>query len=1753
MNFSKRLNSKLCLLVCIVAVLCTVLSSTLMLQSLFQASATVTITGNGAADSVPEILRLNRTGAEGEKIFDGDALDDLYELIAGKGATLADVESVMATYDKSSTYAKDNVTSIHYGLNAQDIRDVNSGNNIEITMNNQVWEVVALTTTGTDSDYSAGDTVLTLMLKDSAFNSPFMVYQGSYAQWNSKYFVSEYSSSVLRAKLLDGKDYQGNEVKYASSFSTLSSLGSYKESDYPFVIYTDINESKNITDFLVQPRAVLYQQNENYYDIAKTYKGPSCGNWYGSSNPNDSSLNKILPASKWCTDRSVQNSQERAVGDTVPGTSIVMTSSDQCYFDWGYDYLWVPSITEVGINEPLINYGLWALDDSQRNPSAETWYRSGFYTDSNYSYLLLKDGQYRIANSGEYGVRPALNLNLTLAEEYAAKKLATPDNVSNIEYTGSKLTLEDAYKAGLADWYDTDFASKVDVIYYNAQKVEIDPLDPGTYTAKITILDTDEDCWDGGSTEPREITFNIIPKYIDFPAWLDSSKEVYKGGNDIAFSLKYYDDLLSDLLAMGKNYFDIVKISHAGTALNGGNTSSGGVSLDEDNWEINANAVNNYTLDVELTDTTHFQWRKGAPSKKTLEFEITKKEIYLEFTGTDGVTTQLKGPAGGTLSARIEVDADPNKQPDEGKEVLLTIKASSTGAVPVTIASDIRLTSNMLNESREIIVSLDLSRLRTGRVYTLSIETDSNEYKLVVTTATTLEVETVVSTVLTWNLFADGKKQIGFYYDAQMTELNATFSKELSYDGRYYTFEVKAPTGYVVKTSSYLNGYQVVPGKGAANTKVGTNADTYVTKVDICKEDDETEVLTFTLSWEIKPVKFDLSAVKWQYDGQLPYDKVNGSKAELDPKTLPVGLEPHYTNNTGTTVGTSGAAYVTFTLASGYEDNYILPEENDLTSYIDPDEEFEWNKSWNIVKAVIQSSSWKNSSTADSNNKTFDIPVLRDPNAADGIVNYEYYECDSNGIILNDTPISINNIVWSESEAKFYKAKPVLQDTLNYELDDPEVFSKVFRVGKDLTKVQVSLESASMEYNTNPRHAKVSVANGALPTTAFDLTYYDGYTRLATAPTEVGNYRVEVSLKSSYIDKYQIDGDYEFDYEITKAQIAIDWNDNIKPPVLKLKYGQINGVEYEIVDDGDNIVAYNELAAGKTYRIRAKIKNNQRNNFIFVGDITETEWHEFSVTANDKLIDPNSPSNPSYPQVDPDLPADSGDDPSNPDDSTPSGEPSGNDPGSGNSGGTLNFGNIEEFVKQWWQVIASVISIILIIIFLSKTAGYESKRKKYKKKAEKLESNVYAVATTGLFGLAMTAWTAIACTLMGLAVVSLVIMIIAKSRLNKAEENYEDCLEEYNRNQKDLEERKRDENMRMMFMGMGNNGAMAQGMPQGGYMGGGYGIGADEIRGIISDTVTALLPGMQQMLPQQASGGNDELVQKLLEKTAKNEESMQKLIKKVSEQQPTAVERDVAASVSDDVFNKLANVLQSSSNVSEKTLEKMLAKLQPVERDDETIKQMLKNQEMLMEKILELSVNSNSQPQVVEKVIEKEVPVEVEKIVEKEVPVEKIVEVPVEKVVEKVVEKEVKVTAPAKPKIEKAPRLTLDEAYALLSKEQKKYFDGLRDYALTKYKCKEKKSTYFVVFGQTSTNPLLKLTVKKDATVALFKMEDEYLKDIKRDASGDGTKVRVKETEVIVCDKQSFETAKKMVDLRDDQIARYQELLKEQRAMRNKK
>ncbi|MDE6758566.1 MAG: hypothetical protein K2J89_04735, partial [Clostridia bacterium] len=450
-------------------------------------------------------------------------------------------------------------------------------------------------------------------------------------------------------------------------------------------------------------------------------------------------------------------------------------------------------------------------------------------------------------------------------------------------------------------------------------------------------------------------------------------------------------------------------------------------------------------------------------------------------------------------------------------------------------------------------------------------------------------------------------------------------------------------------------------------------------------------------------------------------------------------------------------------------------------------------------------------------------------------------------------------------------------------------------------------------------------------------------------------------------------------------------------------------------------------------------------------------------------------------------------------------EPGNNDPTPGNN---VDFDKVLDILKQWWQVIASVASIVLIIIFVAKGASYASKKKENKRTVEGKYNSFYVA---GLFGLSMTNWTIIASVLMGLAVLSFVFMLLEKRGYKKSQRILEDAKDEYARNREE-----------MMYMRiMGGNANVGGAVGQQSYAYAQPAIGIEDMRGMINEAVSAMLPNVQQYLPQQAST-NDELVQRLLEQNAQNEDRIEKFLEKLAEQ-PTKREF-----VDDEAIDKLVKKLseqQSVEKVAENEVATTTVNVEIIEELKESIRKeiqtqmiatgeksveednnakkiemlvktnesLMRNQEMLMKQIVELSANRNNEKQVVLPIMQQ--------------PSEKVVERIVEKPVEKIIEKEIIKEVHSEEKVahlhaEKsatkaktaAPRLTLDEAYEKLSAKQKKFFDTLKAYALSKDKCKEKKSTYYILLGQSSVNPLVKLTIKKDTTVALFKMEDEFMK-----------------------------------------------------------
>jgi len=352
--------------------------------------------------------------------------------------------------------------------------------------------------------------------------------------------------------------------------------------------------------------------------------------------------------------------------------------------------------------------------------------------------------------------------------------------------------------------------------------------------------------------------------------------------------------------------------------------------------------------------------------------------------------------------------------------------------------------------------------------------------------------------------------------------------------------------------------------------------------------------------------------------------------------------------------------------------------------------------------------------------------------------------------------------------------------------------------------------------------------------------------------SEVGSYRIVASLNAELAGNYALDEiGREWTFVVVPKSgmtvLTIEWGEkeflydgSVKYPTYTVKDSNGTDVTESVKDILKFSEGYRKEKELGTYTVKVTLKDSE-NYFIRTGGVCKY-----------KIVDENGYA--------PD------------EDETEGNKPK---PEPGSDGGALE--ELLEKIKGWplWQLIAGSISILLTLLFLAKTASYESRRKKAVKKTEKYTTGVYAA--TGLFGLTMTSWTVIASCLMVAAAASFVIMLIAKSRCIKAEETLEESKEEYNNNllekkkeedalrrdeedrrreqdnmRREDEMRRRDEEMKMMFMHM--MGGAGANMGSGGAQGAAYtvqsGIGAEEIRGIISETVTALLPGVQQLLPQ---------------------------------------------------------------------------------------------------------------------------------------------------------------------------------------------------------------------------------------------------------------------------------------------------------------
>lgn len=126
---------------------------------------------------------------------------------------------------------------------------------------------------------------------------------------------------------------------------------------------------------------------------------------------------------------------------------------------------------------------------------------------------------------------------------------------------------------------------------------------------------------------------------------------------------------------------------------------------------------------------------------------------------------------------------------------------------------------------------------------------------------------------------------------------------------------------------------------------------------------------------------------------------------------------------------------------------------------------------------------------------------------------------------------------------------------------------------------------------------------------------------------------------------------------------------------------------------------------------------------------------------------------------------------------------------------------------------------------------------------------------------------------------------------------------------------------------------------------------------------------------------------------------------------------------------------------------------------------------------------------------------------------------------------------------------SFSEAYATLSEEQKRYFILIREYALHKPNATEKRGATSLVI-RSNKKAILKLKIRRGITIAAFKLENDLLRNYRRNSES-AKAFRLRETELYIEDENGLETARGMVDLMLEQYARErQEAIERRKAKR---
>ncbi|MDE6614704.1 MAG: hypothetical protein K2K24_04255, partial [Clostridia bacterium] len=886
--------------------------SILIIMCLIMASAMTFFMPNNNAKAISEssvarvdelLLSGYENATKNSPIFNLHSLTDLYSKLTGESK--ADISKVGALGTKDASY----------------FRDKNDGNDIVVKLGGNSWTVTYLT-------QASGKVILDLWLEDGY----------SFAKWNNDYDsnttypTNMYGISKVRAvDLNNGGEYWKSKNALYDAYEQITTS--------PFAIFTvpySSSYTESIRDYIVQPKSIAYQSNENAYGITAPLKTAS------------------------------NNTLSNDAYDIIPAFDAHWYSSTYCYegkdkYDvWKDDYLWLPSVAEVGSGDG--ENGIWKVSTNQKSGDW-TWLRSGRGHNAQHVYCLESGGVLNASQaSAQLAVRPALHLNLSSVA--AASALPTPQTKGNTAkyFDDSDHTFE-------LDKIDEEFVNvTITATGINGEKIDnipaysvsnnvlsFIPSEVGEYTVNVTPNSSYN--WLGGGKETKSYKYRLKQRVTPVELDVDNTENIIYIGEDQYLPLKYYDD---DLVNVVVNKTDN--------------------AIEKDGaYFIKVKDAKTYTVDLALKNKNLLDWLDTGDNKdKNNHISVTVKPKTLSITSNGAWTTSVrKSDTTYMLSCAGICEADKGNLQFEGYYT----EPNSSDQKRVIVAPTLN------EDNTQITVTLPrVETIGNGYSYMLKLSASnalSKNYVLEFSKNFDVEKEYLeisaedIQWVWTNSDLYGGATQY-------VADPSNTFTVGV-YNGKEYRFEVQ--TKYTDKNIYPTISTQISEVDRAINATDGE----YIVKFEITTINDSIDLrgeTTFTLRWKIDRAKYDLSRLVWS--------KKDSSRVEYDKKnheivlTIPSDYAKLKENQSGDWKQMNAGKYTAkVSTFNNTDTNYKTPIKDDLTSY---DGSFLWDYPWEINAKKINLT-WENEPTMlakDKAGKDFAYYVVNGEHA-DKIGSYKYY------------------------------------------------------------------------------------------------------------------------------------------------------------------------------------------------------------------------------------------------------------------------------------------------------------------------------------------------------------------------------------------------------------------------------------------------------------------------------------------------------------------------------------------------------------------------------------------------------------------------------------------------------------------------------------------------------------------------------------------------------------------------------------------